>query len=263
MSALWVLLLVYAGTMILATAFADRFIFFPPPPSYGTDQEGLVELSAVGGDTVAAVYLPSPGATRVVLFAHGNAEDVGDLALHLERYRALGVSVFAFDYPGYGLSTGTPSERGAYAAADAAYDHLVAELEIDPDRVVAHGRSLGGAVMADLAARRPVGGLVLESTFVSAYRVMTRLAVLPVDQFQTLKKLSRVEVPVLVMHGSADEIIAPWHGRRLAEEVPEERRSVLWVEGAGHNDLTEVAGDSYWTALGAYLDSLDNRAEKE
>ena len=253
--ALRVLLLVYGGGFLMAATLADRLIFVPPPPSYGADAPGLVRLATGGGDTVAAVYLPTPGAAVTVLFAHGNAEDLGDLRAYLEAYRALGVSVLAFDYPGYGMSTGTPSETGAYAAVDAAYDYLAPHLP-DGGAIVAHGRSLGGAVMVDLAARRPVAGLVVESSFVSAYRVMTGIPLLPVDQFRSLKKLADVEAPVLVIHGTRDEVIAPWHGRRLAEAVPAPRRRTLWVEGAGHNDLLQVAGDAYWVALSSYFGSL-------
>jgi fermentation-respiration switch protein FrsA (DUF1100 family) len=246
-----ILLLTYVGVILMGAAFADRLIFVPPPPSYGADTPGLVHLVTAGGDTVAALHLAVHGAPLTVLFAHGNAEDLGDLLPYLERYRNLGVSVLAFDYPGYGMSTGTPSESGAYAAADAAHDYLRTQSGVE--HIVAHGRSLGGGVMVDLAVRRRLAGLIIESGFVSAYRVITRAPLLPVDQFRNLKKLPAVDAPVLVIHGTADEVIAPWHGRRLAEVVPEERRHTLWVDGAGHNDLVAVAGERYWDALRAYL----------
>ncbi len=232
---------------------ADHMIFFPPPSSYDDDFEGLVHLESAAGDTIAAYHRVTPGAPVTVLFAHGNAEDVGDGAGHAERYAALGVSVLAFDYPGYGRSTGRPGEEGAYRAADAAYRYLVDRLGVDPASVVAHGRSLGGGVLVDLAGREPVGGLVLESSFVSAYRVVTRLPLLPIDQFRSLAKLRSVTAPVLVIHGDRDDVIPTWHGRRLFEEVPEDRRFALWVEGAGHNDLAAVAGEDYWSALSDFV----------
>ena len=232
---------------------ADHMIFLPPPSSYDDDFEGLVHLESAAGDTIAAYHRDTPGARVTVLFAHGNAEDVGDGAAHAERYAGLGVSVLAFDYPGYGRSTGRPGEEGAYRAADAAYRYLVDTLGVDPAAIVAHGRSLGGGVLVDLASREPVGGLVLESSFVSAYRVVTRLPLLPIDQFRSLAKLRSVHAPVLVIHGDRDDVIPTWHGRRLFEEVPEDRRFALWVEGAGHNDLAAVAGDDYWTALSDFV----------
>ena len=245
--------LTWVGVILVASTFADRLIFVPPEPSYSEDLTGLLRLSTTSGDTVAALHWPAPDAALTVLFTHGNAEDLGDMASYLERYLSLGVSVMSVDYPGYGLSTGRPSEPGAYAAADAAYRYLVETSGATPASVVLHGRSLGGAVAVDLAARHPVAGLVMESTFVSAYRVMTRWPLLPVDQFRSLRKLRRVEAPVLVIHGDRDEVIAPWHGRRLADAVPEGRRDTLWVEGAGHNDLVAVAGAPYWRALASFL----------
>jgi len=254
--ALRMLVLVYGGVTVMAATFADRLIFIPPAPSYDADAEGLVRFPTAEGDTVAAIYLPVPGARLTVLFAHGNAEDLGDLRPHLEVYRAMGVSVLAFDYPGYGMSSGTPSEKGSYAAADAALEHLRSQFGVEVGRVVAHGRSLGGAVMVDLAARQPVAGLIIESSFVSAFRVMTGIPIIPFDKFRSLAKLPDVAGLVLVIHGTADEVIAPWHGRRLSEAVPEGRRRTLWVEGAGHNDLALVAGESYWATLRSYLDSI-------
>jgi len=251
--ALRLVLLVYVGVSVMVAAFADRLIFVPPTPSYGSGVEDLVMLPTARGDTIAAFHRVVPGATLTVLFAHGNAEDIGDGRPHLERYAGLGVSVLAFDYPGYGASSGEPSERGAYAAADAAYDYLTAEIGLSPEAVVAHGRSLGGGVMVDLASRRRIGGLIVESSFVSAYRVMIPIRVLPFDQFENLAKMPAVDAPVLVIHGERDEVIPAWHGRRLWAVVPDDRRSALWVPGAGHNDLAAVAGDSYWDALADFL----------
>lgn len=234
------------------TALADHMIFFPPPPSYGDDLDGLVQADDATGGAIAVYDRRTTGSAITVLFAHGNAEDLGDGVPFLERYLRLGVSVLAFDYPGYGMSAGRPSEEGAYQAAGAAYRYLVEEVGVPPESIVAHGRSLGGAVLVDLAGRKPVGGLVIESSFVSAYRVVTRLP-LPVDQFRSLDKLRSVRAPVLVIHGEEDEVVAPWHGRRLLEAVPEDRRHSLWVEGAGHNDLVAVAGSAYWDALSDFL----------
>ena len=112
--------------------------------------------------------------------------------------------------------------------------------------------------MVDLASRVPVGGLVIESSFVSVYRVVTRAPLLPIDQFKSLAKLADVDAPVLVMHGQRDEVIAPWHGRRLFEALPEHRRSSLWVDEAGHNDLAAVAGQSYWDALSTFAASVED-----
>ena len=238
--------------------FVDRLIFFPPSSSYDEHAPGLLRLQSEARDEIAAFHHETPGAGITVLFAHGNAEDLGHGTGHAERYAQLGVSVLSFEYPGYGLSSRKPTEPGTYAAADAAYRYLREQVGLESGAIIAHGRSLGGGVMVDLASRLPVGGLIIESSFVSVYRVVTRAPLLPVDQFKSLAKLSDVAAPALVIHGQRDEVIAPWHGRRLFQALPESRRSSLWVERAGHNDLAQVAGQSYWDALAAFTASVDD-----
>lgn len=236
--------------------FADRLIFLPPPSSYDRSLDGLVLLESTLGDTIAVRYVEVPEPRGTVLFAHGNAEDIGHGRTFQDGIADLGFSVVAFDYPGYGLSSGRASEPRAYAAIDEVYRWLVDERGVEPGRIVLHGRSLGGAIAADLAAREPVAGVILESTFVSAYRVMTRARLLPVDQFETLRKLPDITAPILVIHGERDAVVAPWHGRHLANAIPHEQLRMFWVERAGHNDLAYVAGASYWEALRDFVEEV-------
>lgn len=238
--------------LVLMTAFVDRLIFLPPPSSYGEDLDGLVLLPTATGDTVAAVLREVAGSGLAVVFTHGNAEDVGHLADLVEGWVALGVTALAVEYPGYGLSTGAPSEARAYAAGDAALAHL-AKSGYPAERVILHGRSLGGAVAVDVAARHRVAGLILESTFTSAFQVMLPLAGLPGDRFTSLAKLARVQAPTLVIHGMQDEVIPFAHGQRLFAALPEHLRRSWWVEGAGHNDLSWVTGAAYWERLASWV----------
>ena len=254
---LLLVLIAYAAFAGLVWLFAERLIFLPPNVRYTRTSEILL-LPRDGGGTVAAVHLQNPGARYTILFSHGNGEDIGDDLPFLLEMRDAGFSVLAYDYSGYGLSTGRPSERAAYVDVDAAYAYLTASAGVPPERIIAHGRSLGGAVAADLASRRPVAGLVLESTFTSAFRVVRAYPLVPFDRFRTIAKLPRVGAPVLVIHGTADEVVGFWHGRRLFDLAPGHRRR-LWVEGAGHNDVAWVAGERYWTALREFADGLESR----
>ncbi len=249
-----------AGLFAMAH-FADRLIFIPPPSSYGPDLPGLVHLPTARGDAVAGLFAEAPGATSAVLFTHGNAEDIGQLSDFVEAYRALGLFALAVDYPGYGLSTGEPSEPGAYAAADAALVWLEGR-GFPPENVVLHGRSLGGAVSVDVASRATVAALVLESTFTSAFRVMLPWSGIPGDRFTSLSKLPRVRCPVLVIHGTRDEVVPFAHGREIFEALPPERRTAWWVEGAGHNDLLWVAGERYWRELAAFLEKTVGHGDR-
>jgi abhydrolase domain-containing protein 17 len=199
------------------------------------------------------LHLPNPCAPFTIWFFHGNAEALGDLEPTMKAFHAAGYAVFAFDYPGYGVSTGTPSESSLYDAARATRAFLREQLKVPAERTLIYGRSLGAGPAVQMATEERVGGVVLQSAFVSVYRVMTRWRLLPFDLFENERKLPQVTSPVLVMHGTADEVIPFRHGEALFAAAPEPKRH-LWVSGARHNDFLPVAGPAYWQALREFSD---------
>jgi fermentation-respiration switch protein FrsA (DUF1100 family) len=245
-------LLLYVAFAAFAYFASDRMIFLPPRASYGVRQLPIVLVPTGDGAAVATLHLPNPRASLVLLYSHGNAEDLGQLAPWLEQYRAAGFSVLAFDYRGYGASTGgPPSAEGAVRDMEAVYRHAVGTLGIQPRSIVLFGRSVGSGPATELAARLPVGGLVIESGFVSAFRVLTRVALLPFDKFPNLRTVRGVRCPVLVIHGTEDEVIPVSHGRRLFEAANEPKQA-LWIEGAHHNDVVPSGGRRYWSTLAQF-----------
>lgn len=197
---------------------------------------------------IAVLHLPNPNAKFTLWFFHGNAESLGDLEPFLRVLRAAGFSVFAFDYPGYGLSTGEPDEKSVYASARAARKYLREVAKVPPEQTILYGRSLGGGPAVQMATEERNAGLVVQSTFMSAFRVVTRWRLLPFDPYQNLSKIDDIGCPLLVMHGRADEVIAFRHGEKLFAAAREPKRH-FWVEGAHHNDFVQVAGESFWKAL--------------
>jgi fermentation-respiration switch protein FrsA (DUF1100 family) len=259
-TALIVVVVLYAAFAAFAWFASDRMIFLPPAPSYGSARLPIALIPGENGASIATLYLPNPDAQITLVYSHGNAEDLGQVAPLLEEFRRAGFAVLAFDYRGYGASTGgPPSAHGATRDMEAVYRHAVGTLGIPPSRIVLVGRSVGSGPATELAARYPVGGLVIESGFVSAFRVMTHVPLLPFDRFHNLRHVRSVRCPVLVIHGREDEVI-PWsHGRRLFEAA-HEPKSALWVDGAHHNDLALVAGPRYWAALRAFGRTVATRA---
>jgi fermentation-respiration switch protein FrsA (DUF1100 family) len=249
-----VIAIVYVVAAAGLWLLGNRLMFQPPTASYRGDLPGLVRIP-VGDETLAAVWLPNPAARFTVLYSHGNAEDVGDDLPILRALHDRGFAVLAYDYRGYGLSTGRPSERNAYADEAAAFAWLTREMAVPPGRIIVHGRSLGGGPAAELVSREPVAGLVLESTFTSAHSVSPLGRLFPFDRFRSARRLPDVRAPVLVIHGTADEVIPIAVGRRLLE-LAREPKEALWVDGAGHNDLIDVAGERYWRALERFAASL-------
>jgi fermentation-respiration switch protein FrsA (DUF1100 family) len=248
------LLLSYLTIAGYAYFFSDRQIFFPQLSSY-PDSPNILRLTTADGVRIAAVHLPNPQATFTILYSHGNGEDLGDIRFVLEYLQQNGFAVFAYDYRGYGLSEGTPSTENAYRDIDAAYNYLTEVLKLPPQRIIVHGRSVGSGPSVYLASRQPVAGLVLESAFVSAFRVMTQIPILPFEKFPNIDRLGQVRCPVLIIHGTQDTIIPFWHGQALFQAANEPKRLVPIPE-AGHNDLVQVAGDRYAKILQEFAASL-------
>jgi len=258
---LYIPVVLYLSLAIYAFFFSDGAIFQPHPSSY-KDTAEILKLTSANGKKISALYLPNLSAKFTLLVSHGNAEDLGDDRDWLEALRRSGFSVFAYDYQGYGTSEGQPSEQGLYEDENAAYDYLVASLKTAPQRIVIFGRSVGSGPAVHLAARRPAAGLILQSAFVSAFRVLTRVPILPFDKFPNHKDIPRVHCPVLIMHGTADRVIDLWHGQKLFDLANQPKQS-FWVKGAGHNDLDFVAGAGYAKALQDFAVLLENRRSDE
>lgn len=241
--------------LLIAYFFADLMIFFPPQAGYKDNHE-VLKLRADDGAIISAVYLPNPKAKYTLLVSHGNAEDIGYLYPFLQEMRAHGFAVFAYDYHGYGTSQGRATEVNVYRDINAAYDYLVDVLHVAPQNIIAYGRSVGAAVALDLAVRKPVAALIMESPFVTAFRVMTRISLLPFDKFDNLTKIKKLQYPLLVIHGQEDTIVSFWHGKKIFEAAAPPAKQHFWVPKAGHNDVLMVAGDGYWRAIDGFVKSV-------
>jgi pimeloyl-ACP methyl ester carboxylesterase len=219
-----------------------------------------VFLRSEDGVRLHAFFLPAPGASRALLFLHGNAGNASQRLPNAAQLVQLGTHVLLLDYRGFGLSQGKPSEPGVYADARAALAHLVETRGFPEARIVIFGRSLGGAVAVDLAQERGLAGLVLESTFPSVADVARSVlgapaALLLRGRFESGRKLARVRCPLLFFHGDRDRVIDFALGRRLFELAPGPK-AFETIPGAGHNDTTQVGGRAYFARILRFLDQV-------
>jgi fermentation-respiration switch protein FrsA (DUF1100 family) len=172
----------------------------------------------------------------VLVYFHGNGELIDYLPSDLDEPRSFGLGVLLVEYPGYGRSEGAPSEASITATALAAFDWTQAQAHVDPRRVVAYGRSLGGAAATIVASRRNSAALVLESTFTSVRSFAHGLLVpefIVRDPLDNLSLLPNYAGPTLIFHGERDEIIPFVHGQQLARAA---RSGELHPLPCGHND---------------------------
>lgn len=253
LSFLWQILLLY-GLVTAIVYFVSTYSIFLPPPSSYDDNSNITRISGQDGAIIAALYLPNPTTNILIIYSHGNAEDIGMIRDHLQEFYKLGYSVLAYDYSGYGLSDGAPSERTAYANIADVYNYAVNNLGFAPEKIVAYGRSLGGGATVDLAANKSVGAVILESSFVSAFRVVTYLPVFPLDKFNNLGKINKIDAPLLVIHGTADTLIPFWHGEKLYTSYRGTKQS-YWVEGAGHNNIFYIANKVYLDTIKTFIET--------
>ena len=249
-----VLLTVYCLVLVWAWVFSDRVAFQPPPPTYNAG-EGI-QLIGPERHRIAVYCLENPAASRLVLYAHGNGEDLGDLRGMVAEYRDHGFDVCAFDYEGYGISDGRPSTANAYRDINTVYKYLVNGKGIDPNRIILHGRSLGAAVALHLATRRPVSGIIVESAFLTEFRSVTQIPLFPFDKMRNDCEIKKLSYPVLFIHGEDDRTIRIWQGKELYR-LARALKFAYWVPGAGHDDLMAVAGAGYWKRIRAFADLLN------
>jgi pimeloyl-ACP methyl ester carboxylesterase len=195
---------------------------------------------------------------KTLLYLHGGAINIGANVDHARRFHNLGFSVFLVSYRGYGLSDGQfPSEEQVYADGEAAWNYLVKQKGIAPQSIFIYGHSIGGAIAIDLAVRHPnAAGLIVEAAFTSIIDMALlqyRYRLLPIDlivdqKFDSLKKVGRLKMPVLYMHGTKDNRVPSEMSRRLYEKTSSPKR-LKFITGGGHNNSASVGGEDYLRSI--------------
>lgn len=245
-------LLILMGTYL----FLNALMFHPPPlRSSEPFKRQLIELPSNDGNQISALHLKAAGNAKTLLYSHGNGEDIWDRSSMLSLYQENGYSVLAYDYPGYGLSSGRPSERSVYAAAEAAWLYLTQEAGVAPEDIILYGRSIGSGPSCYLAWKYPAGGLVIESGFTSVTRVVTRIKLLPFDAFPNIRRISKIQCPVLFFHGERDEVVPFSHAQQMYERA-NDPKYCYWVPGGDHANLEGCAGEAYWESLEKFVQTL-------
>lgn len=216
-----------------------------------------IRIETSDGVRLSGWWVPALNGRGTVLFCHGNGGNIAGCLDSIRIGHRLGLTMFVFDYRGYGDSEGTPTEQGTYTDADAAWDYLVKDQKVPPEDIVIWGRSLGGTVAARTAARHPAGALIVESAFVSIRELARdRLSWVPswvLDGYvyDTLGELRKVDIPVLVIHSPDDEIVPFRHGRALYDSL-KGPKSFVEIRGSHNRGFLE-SGEMYWSGIDAFI----------
>jgi len=249
-----IILVVVVLAEIIGCCCINKLMFHPVKDGYSKVTPGYVDIGTNGVKIAAMTFGPERG-KKAILRCHGNAEDMLQTLWLIGQLSSRGYTVASVDYPGYGLSDGSPDEKGCYRNVHRLYDWLVEKRGFRPEDIIVDGFSIGTGSAVELAATRPVGGLILECAFLSAPRAVTRIRILPIDPFPNLKRIKDVKCPILQFHGTSDYVVPYSQGEALHALAPEPKRFIT-IEGGGHNDFPAVMGeDKYLAEIQSFIDS--------
>lgn len=255
--------LCYVAILVVLLLLENFFLYGPRQAELDQPPSGLVvediELTSVRGDRIHAwwskpsAWQPEQGA---VLFCHGNGGNLSHRGrVMIPWLHEMHLAVLLFDYPGYGHSSGVPSEAGCYAAGDAAYDWLCQTAQVPPQRILLYGGSLGGGIATDLAARRPHRALVLVAAFTSfPDMAQKQYPWLPGrwlvrNRYENLQKIARCSGPVFIAHAPQDRLIPFRQAERLYAAAAEPK--YLFPMPDYHH--VDIPTDEFYPALRAFL----------
>ena len=259
--------------MILLKFIEKGLIFHPDkgndsitPDAYGIEYDD-VTFRTEDGLNLHGWFVPGKKSSpdedlHTLLWFHGNAGNInhrlGNIKMLHER---VPVNVFIIDYRQYGRSEGKISEKGTYIDARAALAHLHSQKEINQEKIIFFGRSLGSAVAVELALKEKCRALILETPFTSILEMGKKLyPFLPVSlllktKYDSLSKIRNIKVPILIMHGDKDDLVPFEHGKRLYD-MANEPKEFYTIPGAGHNDTHIVGGDEYFDVIRSFVKKL-------
>jgi len=240
----------------------SRSIFFPSAEIMATPDEVGLPFEDVFIKTEDAVALhgwfvkSSPPSNKVLIFLHGNAGNISGRLEKMKLFHQMGLSVLIIDYRGYGKSEGRPTEEGVYKDALAAYDYVMQREDIRQKNIVVYGASLGGAVAIDLASKRKVSHLIVDSSFTNAGDMAKRIfpfvpSILIKTRLDSLSKIKKVKFPKLFIHSRADEVVPFILGEKLYKEAPSPKE-FLEING-GHNDGHIYDGNKFVEGIRSFL----------
>ena len=258
------LLVLFAiGGLAMLPFLENSMIYFPTRYPEGDWAPHDLPVEDVWFESEAGIqlhgwYLPHEIPRAVVLFAHGNGGNLSDRASRLKKWwQEMGTSIMIFDYRGYGRSEGRPSEEGLYRDAQAAHSFLAKKAQVSPQEIVLLGRSLGGAVAVDLAAKEGARALILDCTFsslsdVAAHHYPKLLTKLLRQRFYSIQKINQYRGPLLQSHGDQDSIVPYSLGQKL-HHAANQPKQFITLRAVDHNDPN---GAEYDQILARFLAAL-------
>ncbi len=258
-----IIVIALALLKIFVLLVQNKLVFIPAKTLHSRPSEETYQnlyIDTKDGETLNAWYFPADPNLPTVLFAHGNAGNLGNRAEFLTLAREKGIPILAFDYRGYGESTGAPTEDGIYTDTLSVFKYLKKEKNKD---VVLWGRSIGAAACIEIIDQIDPEGIILESCFttkeelVKSNPVLSFLTIFSSLKLQPVKETGKINCPAFVMHGDKDKIVPFEQGKKIYESIPGEK-SFYRIKGAGHNNTYIVNPGVYFDKVKEFLGKTRN-----
>jgi hypothetical protein len=216
-----------------------------------------INLKTGDGESIHCLYLLEPNSKDLLIYFHGNGENIDQKLAELDLLRNMGVNVLGVEYRGYSGCSGKPSEKGIYLDGDAALKYACDSLGFSLGRIIICGRSIGTAVAVNVSQSKPLAGVILITPMTTGKNLAKAYGLWILepfigDPFDNLGKAARITSPVLIIHGTGDGVIPYRMGRKLYETLKCPKKFVT-IEGGHHNDLEFVDSTAYWNSIEAFI----------
>lgn len=264
-SILFIIITTWVLLSVFIYFYQDNLIFFPnnkvdaTPELIALDYEDIT-LKTHDGVDINAWWIPNTNSRATLLLMHGNAGNLSHRLDTIRIFHELGLSVFIIDYRGYGNSSGKPSERGTEIDAETAWQYLTDKKNIEADKIIIFGRSLGGAIAIGLAEKYNAAALIVESSFSSIadigkhYYPYLPTALIARTKYPSKNRIKNIQTPTLFIHSQDDEIIPYSHGQVLFAAA-NEPKLFLEITG-GHNDGFIISAEKYSNGIDAFISNI-------
>jgi len=260
------LLVCCLGALAGCSNLVNQFAFYPDTRTIIPAEKlppGVKEIFFTTADKVRlqAYHVTHPTSERILIYFHGNAGNICHRLSDFLNLKNCGINVLAVSYRGYGKSSGKPSEKGIYIDGSAAFDYAMQTLGYSLDNIIIFGRSIGTTVAVHISQHKDIAGLILITPLTSAKaqakaKGLGLFSFLAGNAFDNLAKILTIKCPMLVIHGTDDEILSFSMGQEIFDQAVVEKRLVP-IEGAGHNNLAQVDPEKYWGAIAEFIRQVE------
>jgi fermentation-respiration switch protein FrsA (DUF1100 family) len=262
----WVTAVLLAMLFVVPYPWVINSCTFYPDRRYVPDAlpPGIEEIfiETDDGEQIQCYWLPHPSSPWVLIYFNGNSGNIAHRIPDLIRLADLDLNVLGAGYRGFGRSSGRPSENGIYRDGRAALNHVLKQRGFKAEQVILMGFSLGTTVVVDIAREQQLGGLILLTPLTSGRAVAREhgygpFALFAGNAFNSLSKMDRVRTPLLILHGTADEVVPIAMGEQIYAAA-RGRKQMVVIEGAHHNDIAVFAPELYFESIRDFIAGLSS-----